>query len=121
MPFEKGDERINRGGRPVGSKVKYDSHLKNGDPLTHDDMVKVYNKLKPLTNKALKKLGLMMDEGTEAARLKAIMFAIKEFQNISDVIAKDIAQPSPEDEEEEEESADEASAKLFSFKVVDKG
>lgn len=120
MPFTKGDDRINRQGRPKGSTVKYDSHKQNGEPLTKDDMIKVYNKLKPLTNKALKRLGIIMEEGTENAQLKAAMFAIKEFQSISDAIDKDLDVNTPEQDEEEETSEEEKSADLFSFKIVSK-
>lgn len=118
MPFEKGDERINRNGRPQAKDLVNPKSLSNAENRELD-MRKTLRKLKPLNNKAISVLAkLLDDEGTtEAAKIKISAFIMKVYQEMMDDLDKPINNQASENKDDED--FDDTPA--VSFKVINGG
>ena len=113
MPFIKGDENINRNGRPNANDLVNPKSL-SGTEYREKEFKQILRRLKPLNGKALRKLDEMIDDEstTEASRLKAIVFIVKTYQDMMDDLYKPVnASAAVEDEKEE------VLAPIISFKV----
>lgn len=115
MVFKVGDKDINRDGRPVG---KQSLEMKNKSTVTNDDLQLMLRKLKPLTTKALKKLGIIIEEGTETGQIKAITLVLKEYSETREKVIASLKENSEEDEQDKTDKVEEETAKMFSLKMV---
>ena len=98
MPFVKGDKNINRAGRPKGQDLLKN---KSKSEIGSEDLHKMLRGLKPLQRKALAKLGIILEEGSEAAKMKAIILVLKEYKDLVQQLYID-ADDSEDDDEDKE-------------------
>jgi len=91
MPFIKGDENINRNGRPNAKDLVNPKSL-SGTEYREKEFKQILRRLKPLNGKALRKLDELIEaEGTtEATKMKAIVFIMKTYQDMMDDLYKPI-------------------------------
>jgi len=113
MPFEKGDERINRNGRPQAKDLVNPKSL-SGTEYREKEFKQILRRLKPLNNKALKVFTDMLDDEktTEATKVKVAVFIMKTYQDMMDDLYKPI-NSSAEVADDKEETL----APIISFKV----
>ena len=104
MPFVKGDENINRKGRPLAKDLVNPKSLSNSENRELD-MRKTLRRLKPLNNKAITVLAKMLDDDatTEAAKIKISAFIMKVYQEMMDDLDKPEKLSRIEDRDEKEE------------------
>lgn len=112
MPFTPGDKNINRSGRP---KMIGESRTK--ETIAKDELEMILRRLKPLSRKALTKLGVMLDDDTtsETNTIKIAVYVLDKY--------KDYLEQVYMGDDSEEDGADLKPAEvtpLFSFKMVDK-
>lgn len=115
MPFVKGDENINRNGRPKAEDLINPKSVR-GSELKDQEFKMILRKLKPLNKKAINKLHDILDNqnASEAAKMKAIVFILGMYKDLmNDVYGKEKA----EDTEVEKDELN--PAPLISFKVLD--
>ena len=112
MPFVKGQSG-NPKGRGNGESLVNPKSL-TGTEYREKEFKQILRRLKPLNNKALRKLDEMIDDKstTEASRLKAIVFIMKTYQDMMDDLYKPISS-SAEVADDKEETL----APIISFKV----
>ena len=113
MAFQKGDKNINRSGRPQAKDLVNPKSL-TGTEYREKEFKQILRRLKPLNGKALRKLDEMIDDEstTEASRLKAIVFIMKTYQDMTDDLYKPINNNTDIVEDKEE-----SLAPIISFKV----
>lgn len=118
MPFVKGDENINRKGRPQAKDLVNPKSLSNAENRELD-MRKTLRKLKPLNNKAISVLAKLLDDEstTEAAKIKISAFIMKVYQEMMDDLDKPLNNQASEDKDDED--FDDTPA--VSFKVINGG
>lgn len=121
MPFVKGDENINRKGRPLAKDLVNPKSLTNSENRELD-MRKTLRRLKPLNNKAITVLAKMLDDDTttEAAKIKISAFIMKVYQEMMDDLDKPEKLSRIEDRDETEEDEKEPTP-IISFKVMNGG
>ena len=121
MPFCKGDENINRKGRPLAKDLVNPKSLTNAENRELD-MRKTLRRLKPLNNKAITVLAKMLDDDTttEAAKIKISAFIMKVYQEMMDDLDKPEKLSRIEDRDETEEDEKEPTP-IISFKVMNGG
>ena len=121
MPFCKGDENINRKGRPLAKDLVNPKSLTNSENRELD-MRKTLRRLKPLNNKAITVLAKMLDDDatTEAAKIKISAFIMKVYQEMMDDLDKPEKLSRIEDRDETEEDEKEPTP-IISFKVMNGG
>ena len=117
MPFVKGDENINRHGRPQAKDLVNPKSL-SGTEYREKEFKQILRRLKPLNGKALRKLDEMIDDEstTEASRLKAIVFIMKTYQDMMDDLYKPVNASAKSDDEDQD---DKPLAPIISFKVAE--
>ena len=117
MPFEKGDERINRNGRPKAKDLVNPKSL-TGTEYREKEFKQILRRLKPLNNKALKVFTDMLEDEktTEATKVKVAVFIMKTYQDMMDDLYKPINGVGKTDDEEQE---DKPLAPIISFKVAE--
>lgn len=83
MPFEKGDENINRRGRQASDKPRTKRSRKQLE------LRKVLNKVRPHVAEAIAHAAQLMNQKagvSDATQLKAAMFLIQEYQKLVDAV-----------------------------------
>ena len=113
MPFVKGDENINRHGRPQAKDLVNPKSV-SGNELREQEFKQILRRLKPLTKKALTKLEVLIDDEatTENTRMRAIAFVLKEYELLMNEVYKPINSSA-----EVADGKEETLAPIISFKV----
>lgn len=119
MPFEKGDERINRNGRPQAKDLVNPKSL-TGTEYREKEFKQILRRLKPLNNKALKVFTDMLEDEktTEATKVKVAVFIMKTYQDMIDDLYKPVNGGSSDGDDQDDKSD---STPLISFKVLEGG
>lgn len=89
MPFEKGDENINRRGRQPSDKPRTKRSRRE------TELRKVLNKLRPLVADAIAHAALLMNQKagvSDATQLKAAMYLIDQFKSLTMELEKEEAE-----------------------------
>ena len=117
MPFEKGDERINRNGRPQAKDLVNPKSL-TGTEYREKEFKQILRRLKPLNNKALKVFTDMLEDEktTEATKVKVAVFIMKTYQDMMDDLYKPVNASGSSDGDDQE---DKPLAPIISFKVAE--
>ena len=117
MPFEKGDERINRNGRPQAKDLVNAKSL-TGTEYREKEFKQILRRLKPLNNKALKVFTDMLEDEktTEATKVKVAVFIMKTYQDMMDDLYNPVNASGSSDDEDQE---DKPLAPIISFKVAE--
>ena len=117
MPFEKGDERINRNGRPQAKDLVNPKSL-TGTEYREKEFKQILRRLKPLNNKALKVFTDMLEDEktTEATKVKVAVFIMKTYQDMMDDLYKPVNASGSSDIDDQE---DKPLAPIISFKVAE--
>lgn len=115
MPFVKNDPNINRKGRGTGKDLVNPKSL-TGEEIREKELKQILRRMKPLNNKALNKIGEMLESETttEAGRIKLSVFVIKTYQDMMDDLYKPVNGSSSDNEDQD----DFEEAPTFSLKVV---
>lgn len=105
------DKNIYRGGRSW-ARAKLDTNKTYKD-VGRDELLKIYRKLKPLTKEAVAAIAHILDDGSEAAKMRAAAFILTESKNLLAEIydSEELVDPNAETNE---------SAAVFHLQVVDK-
>lgn len=119
MPFEKGDERINRNGRPQAKDLVNPKSL-TGTEYREKEFKQILRRLKPLNNKALKVFTDMLEDEktTEATKVKVAVFIMKTYQDMIDDLYKPVNGGSSDGDDQDDKSD---TTPLISFKVLEGG
>ena len=117
MPFEKGDERINRNGRPQAKDLVNPKSL-TGTEYREKEFKQILRRLKPLNNKALNVFTDMLEDEktTEATKVKVAVFIMKTYQDMMDDLYKPVNASGSSDDNDQE---DKPLAPIISFKVAE--
>ena len=117
MPFEKGDERINRNGRPQAKDLVNPKSL-TGTEYREKEFKQILRRLKPLNSKALKVFTDMLDDEktTEATKVKVAVFIMKTYQDMMDDLYKPVNSSGNSDGDDQDEKP---LAPIISFKVAE--
>ena len=117
MPFVKGDENINRQGRPQAKDLVNPKSL-TGTEYREKEFKQILRRLKPLNNKALKVFTDMLEDEktTEATKVKVAVFIMKTYQDMMDDLYKPVNASAKSDDEDQD---DKPLAPIISFKVAD--
>ena len=117
MPFEKGDERINRNGRPQAKDLVNPKSL-TGTEYREKEFKQILRRLKPLNNKALNVFTNMLEDEktTEATKVKVAVFIMKTYQDMMDDLYKPVNASGGSDSDDQE---DKPLAPIISFKVAE--
>lgn len=117
MPFEKGDERINRHGRPQAKDLVNPKSL-TGTEYREKEFKQILRRLKPLNNKALKVFTDMLEDEktTEATKVKVAVFIMKTYQDMMDDLYKPVNASGSSDDNDQD---DKPLAPIISFKVAE--
>ena len=119
MPFEKGDERINRNGRPQAKDLVNPKSL-TGTEYREKEFKQILRRLKPLNNKALNVFTDMLEDEktTEATKVKVAVFIMKTYQDMMDDLYKPVNASGSSDGDDQD---DKPLAPIISFKVKEGG
>ena len=119
MPFVKGDERINRHGRPQAKDLVNPKSL-TGTEYREKEFKQILRRLKPLNNKALKVFTDMLEDEktTEATKVKVAVFIMKTYQDMMDDLYKPVNASGSSDGDDQD---DKPLAPIISFKVKEGG
>lgn len=118
MPFEKGQSG-NPAGRPTADRLVNPKSV-SGPELREQEFKQILRRLKPLTKKAMLGLENILDaENTsEATRMKAIVFIMKEYEILINEVYKPVVSRNGSDEDDEVDKDELSPAPIVSFKVV---
>lgn len=116
MPFKKTSENggkrdpnISTKGRPSGpDSLK----MKNKNDLGEEELIRILRGLKPLTKKSIAKLGVILEDGSEQAKMRAIIFILDKYKDLVDQLYINA------EEEDEVDKNEIESAPVFSLKMV---
>ena len=116
MPFIKGDENINRSGRPQAKDLVNPKSLTGGE-YREKEFKQILRRLKPLNNKALKVFTDMLEDEktTEATKVKVAVFIMKTYQDMMD----DLYKPVNGGISDIDDQDDKPLAPIISFKVAE--
>lgn len=114
MPFVKGQSG-NPKGRGTGKDLVNPKSL-TGEEIREKEFKQILRRMKPLNNKALNKIGEMLESETttEAGRIKLSVFVIKTYQDMMDDLYKPVNASGISDIDDQE---DKPLAPIISFKV----
>jgi hypothetical protein len=117
MPFVKGDENINRQGRPQAKDLVNPKSL-TGTEHREKEFKQILRRLKPLNNKALKVFTDMLEDEktTEATKVKVAVFIMKTYQDMMDDLYKPVNASGNSDDNDQE---DKPLTPIISFKVAE--
>lgn len=118
MPFQAGQSG-NPNGRPTADRLVNPKSV-SGAELREKEFKQQLRRLKPLTNKAIEKLGHMIEsEGTsENNRLKAIVFVIKTYDDLINEVYKPVISKSDMEGSNVEDDEEQEPAPIVSLRVV---
>lgn len=113
--FQSGENwKGNRAGRPRLQDT-IDRVEKTKSQIGTDELNLILRRLKPLSKVALTKLGIILEEGSESAKMKAIVLILNEYKDLVNQLYID------SEEESDGQDLEPAEVKpLFSLHVIDK-
>lgn len=120
MPFQPTDKYGNKdpniytGGRTPSDRLSKPRKKTNRE-IGHDNLLKLFRKVKPLTTQAINTASKLMgaEESSEATKLKAAMFLVEQYKLLNEKVYEDY---DPEEEGDENEAE---SAPVLRLRVVD--
>ena len=120
MPFEKGQSG-NPNGRPTADRLVNPKSI-SGEELRDREFKQILRRLKPLTKKAMLRLEDLLDakDTSEATRMKAIAFVLKEYENLMNEVYEPVYSGKSQDDEVDKDEV-ETNRPIVSFKVLNGG
>lgn len=95
MPFKPGQSG-NPKGRPKGQDLL---RMKNKNDLGQKELHKILRGLKPLSKKAIARLGVILEDGGEQAQMRAAIYILDKYKDLVQELYVDVDKEETTDEE----------------------